>query len=117
MFRSPVSALQHFASGPGAPLFPILADPDRIACRRYGVGGGILGLLRPAAWKAGASAARAGHRPRWADVLRDGIAGNPADFLAGPNGRLERVRYGVHLGDSAPPEEVLGWLRDAGPIG
>ena len=58
-------------------------------------------------------ARRAGLRPKWRDALRDGIGGNPADFLIGPDGTIVRARYGRHFADGLAPEAALEWIDAA----
>jgi hypothetical protein len=125
IFRSPVEALRSYASGPGAVPFPVLGDPGREVYRRFGVGASLrslLSLLTRAARERARLARAAGLRPRFRDALRDGIGGNPADFLIGPDGRLLRVSYGEHLADSIGVARALEWIdaahsadRDHGP--
>ncbi len=111
VFHSPVEALADFVHGDHAVPFPVLGDPAKRAYAAWGVGGGLLSLLRPSAWKRSRAAARQGHKPRWRDMLRDGIGVAPADFLIGPGGRLERVHYGRDFTDSLQPDAVLAdWL-------
>lgn len=108
VFRSVPEALRQFVSDPVP--FPVLADPERKAYTLYGVGSeGWLGLLR-ASWKRGQQARRAGHKVYWREALREGFLGNPADFLIGPDGRIERAHYGAHVADSLQPDQVLAWL-------
>ncbi len=110
VFHSPPEALAHLVQGEGAVPFPVLADPRKRVYRLYGVATSFLGLLRPSGWGPALAAARAGYRPNWLDTLRDGIGGLPADFLIGPDGRVERVHYGRSFTDSMQPEEVLARL-------
>ncbi len=91
--------------------FPILGDPRKEVYRRYGVYRGLLGLLHPAGLRRAREAARQGLKPRWRDTWKHGIGGNPADFLIGPDGRLEHVHYGRHFNDSVLPDEILAWLE------
>ena len=109
VFHSPVSALAAFGTGPGAVPFPVLADPEKRAYRAWGVRSSPLSLLAPSAWSRARAASRAGHRPRLRDMLRDGIGVSPADFLVGPDLRLERVHYGAHFTDSLSVDEALRW--------
>lgn len=113
IFHSPVSALSGLVSGPHAVPFPILADPHKRAYRAWGVRTSPLSLLVPRAWKRAGQAARAGHRPRLRDLLRDGIGVSPADFLVGPDLRLERVRYGAHFTDSLTVDAALAWAQSS----
>ena len=108
VFRSSAADLQQFVAEPVP--FPILADPQRNAYRRFGVGGGWLGLLC-GDWRRGREAMAAGHKVHWGRALREGFLGNPADFLIGPDGRIEQAHYGTQVADSWTPDQVLALLR------
>lgn len=113
LFHSPAPALADFAVGEQKVPFPVVADPGRVAYRLYGVGAGLSSLwslLTGVALRQIHEARRSGLRPKWRDALRDGIGGNPADFLIGADGRIERARYGRHFADSLEPEEALAWI-------
>jgi peroxiredoxin len=116
VFHSPVDALRGYASGPGAVPFPVLGDPGREVYRRYGVGGSLrslFSLFRGGVRERFRLARASGLHSRFRDALRDGIGGNPADFLIGPDGRLLQVRYGEHLADSVPVAAALAWIDAA----
>ncbi|MBM4014296.1 MAG: redoxin domain-containing protein [Planctomycetes bacterium] len=119
LFHSPPEALQELVRGERAVPFTIVADPERVAYRAFGVGGSLFALLRPGALARIREARTHGLTPRWRDALRDGIGGCPADFLIGADGRLRAVRYGRHFADSLAPAAALGWidaLRDGRPL-
>ena len=118
IFRSPVQALQQHATGPHAVPFAVLADPKKGTYRLYGVGGGftwMLSLFRPATHARILQARREGLKPRWRDAIRDGMSGNPADFLIGRDGRIVRAHYGKHFADSVLPKAALAWIDAAYP--
>jgi hypothetical protein len=113
VFRSPVSALEAFGVGPHKVPFPVVADAERVAYRLFGVPTGLSSLwslLTGHALRRISEARRAGLKPRWRDVLRDGIGGNPADFLIGADGRIVRARYGRHFADALLPSGALEWI-------
>lgn len=113
VFRSPVAALAAFGVGPHKVPFPVVADEKRVAYRLFRVPTGISSLwslLTGHALRRILEARRAGLKPRWRDALRDGIGGNPADFLIGPDGTIVRARYGRHFADSLLPAEALEWI-------
>jgi peroxiredoxin len=116
VFRSPVAALHALGAGDHRVPFDVLADPGRVAYRLYGVGGRFASLWSMVTGRALGrirEARRAGLRGDWRDALRDGISGNPADFLIGPDGRIARARYGAHFADSLLPKEALEWIDAA----
>lgn len=113
VFHSPVAALAHYVDGEPRVPFPVLADPTRRVYRAFGVRRGLLALLRPSGWRRAREAALAGLRPRWRDTFAHGIAGFPADFLIGADGRIERARYGANFTDSLTVEAALVWAREA----
>jgi peroxiredoxin len=116
VFRSPIVALHELATGDHRVPFDVVADPGRVAYRLYGVGGRLASLWSMVSGRALGrvrEARRAGLKPDWRDALRDGISGNPADFLIGPDGRIVRARYGRHFADSLLPKEALEWLGTA----
>ncbi len=94
--------------------FPVIADPDRVYYRQFGVETGVRSMLNPWAWIA---AARSGgtwlaHRndPSWAGVGdQDGTThlGLPADFLVDPDGTLAAVHYGDHADDQWSVDQLL----------
>lgn len=113
LFHSPAAALADFGVGERKVPFPVVADPERVAYRLYGVGTGLStlwSLLTGSPLRRIQEARRTGLRPKWSDALRDGIGGNPADFLIGGDGRVARARYGRHFADSLQPAEALVWI-------
>jgi hypothetical protein len=93
--------------------FDVVADPQRVAYKLYGVGGRLSSLwsmVSGSALPRIREARRAGLKPDLRDALRDGISGNPADFLIGPDGRIVRAHYGRHFADSLLPKTALEWI-------
>jgi hypothetical protein len=113
VFRSPVAALAAFGVGPHAVPFSVVADERRVAYRLFGVPTGLASLWSLAtglALQRTHEARSAGLKPKWRDALRDGIGGNPADFLIGEDGRIVRARYGRHFADGLAPPQALAWI-------
>ncbi|WP_059014270.1 peroxiredoxin-like family protein [Mycobacterium sp. M26] len=94
--------------------FAVIADPERVYYRRFGVEKGLRSLANP---RALAAAVRGGrqwmaHRdnPDWAGVgENDGTThlGLPADFLIDADGTLVAVHYGSHADDQWSVDELL----------
>jgi peroxiredoxin len=116
VFRSPVAALHELGAGEHRVPFDVVADPERLAYRLFGVGGRLSSLWSMVTGRALQrirEARRAGLKPDWRDALRDGISGNPADFLIGPDGRIVRAHYGDHFADSVLPTTALEWIDES----
>jgi hypothetical protein len=115
VFKSPVAALAPLGAGSGRVPFDVVADPERLAYRLYGIPGSLLSLWSLFTRRGLAralEARRAGLRPRRRDALRDGVGGSPADFLIGPDGGILRAHYGAHFVDSLPPDAALAWITE-----
>ncbi|RMH01200.1 MAG: hypothetical protein D6702_12065 [Planctomycetota bacterium] len=110
VFPSPLAALQRYTDGSLRAPFPVLADPKRRVFTAYRIERSWRGLLSREGWRRSRAAAAETGPPAWRDMLRDGIRGLPADFLIGPDGRIERARYGEHFSDGLSPAEALAWL-------
>lgn len=109
VFESPATHIRRYLDRHAAP-FPIVPDPGRKLYRGYGVQGSWAGFLR--AWTR--------HLPMVFDaVVRKGFmpghmdgdwAMVPADFLIGPDLRIEDAYYGSHIGDHIPVERIDRFL-------
>lgn len=85
--------------------YALIADPEERLYRLYRVPrGSVGGIVNPAVVKAAARATFKGH-------AHGKFEGNelqtPADFVVGPDGRLLYARYGRHVADNPPFEELL----------
>ena len=108
------SAAEHLQGYQTQLPFAVIADPDRVYYRRFGVEQGVRSLADP---RALAAAVRSGRRwmahrgdPDWAGVGdNDGTThlGLPADFLVDPDGTLVGVHYGGHADDQWSVAELL----------
>ncbi|MET9758824.1 peroxiredoxin-like family protein [Streptomyces sp. NPDC006372] len=111
VFHSPAEELhQHTADLP----FAVVADPDKRLYVEFGVESAPRALLSPRAW---GPVVRAVLRGGW-EVIRGrgrlpaasqpgGRLGLPADFLIGPDGRVLAAKYGEHVYDQWPVDELL----------
>lgn len=107
VFQSPLERLQHYA-GRQRPPFPVIADPDHILYRRYGVasswGGFLKGSLRIG------SLARAAARGFLPGPMDGNKALIPADFLIAPGLVIHTAYYGRDIGDHLPLLAIYQWL-------
>lgn len=108
------SAAKHLQGYQAQLPFAVVADPDRVYYRRFGVEKGVRSLANPRALSAAVRSGRqwVAHRgdPDWAGVgQNDGSThlGLPADFLVDPDGTVAAVHYGSHADDQWSVDEVL----------
>ncbi|GAP50404.1 peroxiredoxin-like family protein [Streptomyces azureus] len=111
VFHSPAEELRRYAAD--LP-FAVVADPDKRLYVEFGVESAPRALLSPRAW---GPVVRAVLRGGW-EVLRGrerlpatsqpgGRLGLPADFLIAPGGRVLAAKYGEHVYDQWPVDELL----------
>jgi peroxiredoxin Q/BCP len=107
-FQSPSDSIRQYVGRQDAP-FPIVADPDRVIYKLYGVesswpkfilGSMRLGRLTKAAFK--------GFFP---GKMEGSIPLVPADFLIGPDLTIAQVYYGKDISDHMPLEDIKEWLE------
>nr|WP_232022074.1 peroxiredoxin-like family protein [Mycobacterium basiliense] len=111
-FHSPAGELRGYQA---LLPFAVIADPNRVYYRQFGVEKGLRALISPRSWSAGARGYRAAlrHRgdPNYAGVKSssDGEThlGLPADFLIEPDGTIVAVHYGRHADDQWSIDELL----------
>ncbi|MGW4891794.1 peroxiredoxin-like family protein [Kitasatospora sp. NPDC004240] len=111
VFHSPAEELrEHTAELP----FAVVADPDKRLYREFGVESSPRALLDPRAWgpvlrallRSTVTFARG--RERLPASRQDGgRLGLPADFLIAPDGRILAAKYGEHVYDQWPVDELL----------
>ncbi|MET9390320.1 peroxiredoxin-like family protein [Streptomyces sp. NPDC006624] len=111
VFHSPAEELRrHTADLP----FAVVADPGKKLYAEFGVESAPRALLSPRAWGPVVRAVLSGGR----EVLRGrerlpatsqpgGRLGLPADFLIAPDGRVLAAKYGEHVYDQWPVDELL----------
>ncbi|MBC8327222.1 MAG: redoxin domain-containing protein [Planctomycetes bacterium] len=110
VFPSPLKAMAPYAEGSLRAPFPVLCDPQRRAFDAFGIERRFRGLLSLEGWRRSFAASKLVDKPKWSDMLRDGIRGLPADFLVGADGLIERAHYGQHFSDGLPVNEALDWI-------
>ncbi|MCK5827582.1 AhpC/TSA family protein [Candidatus Bipolaricaulota bacterium] len=108
VFESPAERLLETVASQAIP-FPVIPDPERKLYRLYGVvpslWGYVVGAFRFRAFR---DAFKRGFRPGKGDGA---IAQLPAEFLIGPNLKIERAYYGKDIGDHLPLDEIDAWLE------
>lgn len=120
IFHSPAEELlEHTADLP----FAVVADPAKRLYAEFGVESAPRALLSPRAW---GPIVRAILRSTWA-VLRGrerlpahsqpgGRLGLPADFLIASDGRVVAAKYGEHVYDQWPVDELLRLASRVGAL-
>jgi hypothetical protein len=100
------SAEEHLRGYQAQLPFAVVADPDRVQYRRFGVETGLRSVAHPGAWWAGVRGSVSTlihrHDPEVSGVgLDDGSThlGLPADFLIDTDGTVAAVHYGQHADD------------------
>jgi thioredoxin-dependent peroxiredoxin len=94
--------------------FTIAADPELHLYQRFGLEKSVLGLVHPKVAVAGMEALRAGI-PMQATGPKDGGALRvPGDFLIDRHGTLQVARYGAHISDHIPFDDVDAFLARHG---
>ncbi|WP_267225526.1 peroxiredoxin-like family protein [Dyella silvae] len=84
--------------------FALVADPDRILYREFGVEASLRSVLDPRAWKAivqGLARFGAGRK------AGESAMGLPADFLISRGGNILDLKYGEHADDHWSVDEIL----------
>ncbi|MHA6617051.1 peroxiredoxin-like family protein [Pseudonocardia sp. DLS-67] len=111
VFHSSADTLRTYTSD--LPL-DVIADPDRVLYREFGVEYGARSLLDPRGWptivRAVAwelQAIRRHARPAPPTTPEGGRLGLPADFLIAPDGRVLAAKHGAHVDDQWSVEELL----------
>ncbi|WP_343573901.1 peroxiredoxin-like family protein [Mycobacterium sp.] len=101
--------------------FSVIADPEMVHYRAFGVEKGLRSVADPRAWGAAArgyaSAFRHRGDPNSAGVgSTDGTThlGMPADFLIDPDGTVVAVHYGRHADDQWSVDQLLDIHRSTG---
>lgn len=111
LFHSSAEELiEHVADLP----FAVVADPEKRLYREFGVESGYRAMLNPRAWwpilhavvRSVAGVLTRTARPP-ATKPHGGRHGLPADFLIAPDGRVVACKYGDHVYDQWPVDEIL----------
>lgn len=106
-FQSPRGSILRYVGKRDSP-FPIIADPNREVYDLYGVEsslkGYLKGLTRTSAFSEARKLGFKGGRTEGKKTLI------PADFLIGPNLKIEVTYYGKDIGDHLPIEDIERFL-------
>lgn len=107
VFQSPRDSILEYVGKQNAP-FPIIADPDRVLYKLYGVETSVIGTLK------------AFLRPgRFADAMSKGFMPGktegdktriPADFIIDADLNVVKAYYGKDIGDHMPIEMIIEFL-------
>ena len=95
------SMLAHHAEAP----FPLIADPDKLLYKKFGVEQSILSILHPRAWLAGIKGLFGSGVGL--PSFGESIIGLPADFLIDNLGNVVALKYGTHAYDHWELDEVI----------
>ena len=107
-FQSPVESVLEHVGKQDAP-FSIIADPNREVYALYGVESSLRGYLKGLTRTSALSEARRlGFKGGKVEGERNLI---PADFLVGPDLRIEVAYYGKDIGDHLSVEEIERFLN------
>jgi len=93
--------------------FDVIADPDKVLYRGFGVESSLRSLVDPRAWGAFVRGAAASHRSS-STTGEGGHLGLPADFLIAASGRVLAAKYGAHADDQWSVDEILALAGKAG---
>ena len=108
VFQSPPESIIKYVGRQKAP-FPLVADPQHVMYRAYGVetswGGFVKGGLRVVSLT---RALGLGFRP---GHMEGRIALVPADFLIGPDLTINHAYYGRDIGDHLSLPAIEAWLQ------
>lgn len=111
VFHSSADTLRTYTSD--LPL-DVIADPDRVLYREFGVEYGTRSLLDPRGWPTivrsialELQAIRRHERPAPPTTPEGGRLGLPADFLIAPDGRVLAAKHGAHIDDQWSVDELL----------
>lgn len=104
VFDSPLDNLQEHSDGHHAP-FPIVADPENLAYKLYGIEHSWLGVLKGMVLRFPTllTGLLKGYLPLKFKGRMDTM---PADFLINEDGIIETAYYGKDEGDHLPIEQV-----------
>jgi peroxiredoxin len=90
--------------------FHVIADPQRLLYRKFGVEASLRSVADPRAWGAMVRGMFASH-PSGAFTGEGGHLGMPADFLIDAKGRVLASKYGVHADDQWSALELLALAK------
>ncbi|WP_051407343.1 hypothetical protein [Nocardia sp. CNY236] len=87
--------------------FSVVADPDRVLYREFGVEPSLAAVAHPRTWVQSARGLIQQRSVRAALERGEDRLGRPADFLIAPDGPVLACKYGAHADDQWPVEEIL----------
>jgi peroxiredoxin Q/BCP len=111
VFQSTAASMKEHLGRQDAP-FTLIPDPDMTLYRLFEVERGWAGLLAPSNVVRAVKAFSKGFAPGRVEGPFDRL---PADFLIGPDGRIDRAFYARAAGEHVPLSEVFAWLRHSPP--
>ncbi|MBX7434002.1 AhpC/TSA family protein [Mycobacterium sp. Y57] len=97
--------------------FGVVADPERVLYREFGVGSSPASIAHPRAWLAAVRGTRQQRSPTAGMGRGEDHFGLPADFLIGPDGALLAVKYGKHADDQWSVDDIIAVASRHGPPG
>ncbi len=110
VFQSPPASIRKYVGKQDIP-FPVIADPDRILYREYGVESSWAGFIKGSfRLSAVISATARGYLPGKMEGKKSMI---PADFLIGPDLTVQVAYYGKDIGDHLPIQRIDEWLDNS----
>ena len=111
VFQSPKESITQYVGRQDAP-FPIVADPDMVFYKRFGVESKWRGLLSMRVIAAAMQAFRKGFMPGRPDGP---MHRTPADFLIDAQGIISVAHYGRDIDDHIPLDTITQWLCTQNP--
>lgn len=117
-FHAPADELRRYVAD--VP-FALIADPERLTYREFGVEAAPRALLDPRVWPTilhsvavSLREVRRGGKPMPPSrTPHGGRIGLPADFLIAPDGTVLAAKYGAHAGDQWSADEILRLAAEA----
>lgn len=108
IFQSPGERIRQYVGKQDAP-FPIIADPARELYRRYGVEASWAGFGK-ALFKLPMVFNAVVKKHFMPGHMEGNIAMIPADFLIGPDLKIQRAFYGKDIGDHMPMRDIEAFI-------
>lgn len=107
-FQSPKESILRYVGQQSVP-FPIIADPERIIYKKYGIETSLMGMikviLKPIKLL---EAMNKGFKPGKMEGSKSLL---PADFLIDLDQKIVKAYYGKDIGDHLPIEDILKYLE------
>lgn len=103
IFQSPADSMRRHLEKNAMP-FPIVADPERLTYATYGLESSLVGFAVAMVHPRSIVALVKGFLP--GRMEGDKLL-HPADFVIGPDQKVETAYYGKHIGDHLPLSDLL----------